>query len=279
LPRLPSSTLFPYTTLFRSKHGQPGLDDLTQRLSRGPGLVHHDHALHHRRKITGQRARVLVLSQLALLLGADQHLVIRLLEAGECGGDALADLFFMGRELHRGVRDEAAFACGVSQGHLQLPANEPANGVERGAWLVQQREPTGRHPVAVAVHASKKQLLLVSEGLVEAAAVDVHGRDEILDRGSLIALAPEQLDCLVERCFGIKLFRSRHAGSLFSFPPAPDASRLAGGVCNIFWNDQSRKKNREQPGRPSCSQSPHDETVIARCAQLRAAWPLSVREG
>src|SRR6266480_1767602 len=168
----------------------------------------HHHALEHGRVELGQRGGVGAVRQLARG-GApvDARLEARL--------HRRAALREVRLHMRRGIRAirvrhhqqaaaRMARAGELASGILQ----HPVDGLLRRRRLVEDLGHALAPLLLVALDRLEEQLLLVAESGVEAGRVDIHGGSEVAHRRRLVAVAPENIDGLLERGFAIELARA-----------------------------------------------------------------------
>lgn len=79
-----------------------------------------------------------------------------------------------------------------------------------GGWLEESAAGVRRGALGVAVHCLAEEGFLVSEGGVEAGAVDAHGLGEVVERCAFVSAAPEDAQGTVERFVEIELTGTSH---------------------------------------------------------------------
>src|SRR5256712_3817962 len=84
----------------------------------------------------------------------------------------------------------------------------PVDGLLRRRRLVEDLGHALAPLLLVALYRLEEQLLLVAESRVEAGRVDAHGGGEVAHRRRLVAVAPENIDGLLERGVAIELART-----------------------------------------------------------------------
>lgn len=87
------------------------------------------------------------------------------------------DFFLVRRQFHHGVRDQAAAPLWVGQGSLDHAIDEPTQGRESRAWLIEEGELLADESVAVSVDHFEEQLAFIAEGIVQRASIEVHCRE------------------------------------------------------------------------------------------------------
>jgi hypothetical protein len=125
------------------------------------------------------------------------------------------DLGILGRELHRRVDHQTADAPVWCHQIRDQPVEIGAQLRERRPREVERAHLLRHDESGIAVERAQEELTLPTlEGVVEAARPNTGRRDEIVDRGVVVAPIPELAHGTLENLIGIELSRPSHGATL-----------------------------------------------------------------